>query len=226
MKKIFLTLMLCIAALPAIVSCSDDDELPTEVNPSSEGTFTDTDGNVYRTVKYGSQEWLADNYRGGMPWVEQSYLTDNGIENWFEDYYYIDEEEEIIASEGNYMTWQQALDNCPEGWRLPTDDDWKQLETLMGVSDVDATGWRNGGGVPMMAVTGLHLTLRGALHALSTSRYVKCNVGDFGYYWTATKDTSMTTDYAYIRKVMYCKNQVMRISMPTKRFAMVRYIKK
>ena len=216
---------ICLAALPLLASCSDDD-FPTELKPAATGTFTDADGREYRTVKYGQTEWMAENYRGGDPWVEQSYLTDNGLEYWFEDDFDIDEEEELLEREGNYMNYQQALDNCPEGWRLPTDDDWKQLETLMGVSDVDATGWRNGGGVPMMAVTGLHLTLRGALHALSTSRYVKCNVGDFGYYWTATKDTSMTTDYAYIRKVMYCKNQVMRISMPTKRFAMVRYIKK
>lgn len=225
MKTKYFIYAICLAALPLLASCSDDD-FPTEVKPAATGTFTDADGREYRTVKYGQTEWMAENYRGGDPWVEQSYLTDNGLEYWFEDDFDIDEEEELLEREGNYMNYQQALDNCPEGWRLPTDDDWKQLETLMGVSDVDATGWRNGGGVPMMAVTGLHLTLRGALHALSTSRYVKCNVGDFGYYWTATKDTSMTTDYAYIRKVMYCKNQVMRISMPTKRFAMVRYIKK
>ena len=225
MKTKYFIYAICLAALPLLASCSDDD-FPTEVKPAATGTFTDADGREYRTVKYGQTEWMAENYRGGDPWVEQSYLTDNGLEYWFEDDFDIDEEEELLEREGNYMNYQQALDNCPEGWRLPTDDDWKQLETLMGVSDVDATGWRAGGGVPMMAVTGLHLTLRGALHALSTSRYVKCNVGDFGYYWTATKDTSMTTDYAYIRKVMYCKNQVMRISMPTKRFAMVRYIKK
>ena len=226
MKTKYFIYAICLAALPLLASCSDDDDFPTEVKLAATGTFTDADGREYRTVKYGQTEWMAENYRGGDPWVEQSYLTDNGLEYWFEDDFDIDEEEELLEREGNYMNYQQALDNCPEGWRLPTDDDWKQLETLMGVSDVDATGWRNGGGVPMMAVTGLHLTLRGALHALSTSRYVKCNVGDFGYYWTATKDTSMTTDYAYIRKVMYCKNQVMRISMPTKRFAMVRYIKK
>ncbi|MGM9733468.1 MAG: FISUMP domain-containing protein [Prevotella sp.] len=225
MKKIFWTLILCAVALPVVTSCSDDDDLPTEVRPSSEGTFTDDDGSVYRTVKYGAQEWLAENYRGGEPWVEQSYLTDNGIEYWFEDDYDIDEEEELIASEGNYMTWQQAIDNCPEGWRLPTDEDWQQLERALGVADVEATGWRDGGGMPMMSASGLHLTLCGALHSRSTAAYEKCNVGDYGYYWTATLDPSVDAECAFIRKVVAGKNQVMRNSMPTRRYAMVRYVR-
>ena len=121
-----------LAALPLLASCSDDDDFPTEVKPAATGTFTDADGREYRTVKYGQTEWMAENYRGGDPWVEQSYLTDNGLEYWFEDDFDIDEEEELLEREGNYMNYQQALDNCPEGWRLPTDDDWKELERAVG----------------------------------------------------------------------------------------------
>ena len=78
-----------LAALPLLASCSDDD-FPTEVKPAATGTFTDADGREYRTVKYGQTEWMAENYRGGDPWVEQSYLTDNGLEYWFEDDFDID----------------------------------------------------------------------------------------------------------------------------------------
>ena len=133
--------------------------------------------------------------------------------------------EERLEREGNYMNYQQALDNCPEGWRLPTDDDWKELERAVGVAAVDALGWRDGGGLPLMSADGLHLTLLGALHAISTAAYKKCNVGDQGYYWTATIDKSMAYECAYIRKVMAGKNQVMRNSMPTRRYAMVRYVR-
>ena len=216
---------ICLAALPLLASCSDDDDFPTEVKPAATGTFTDADGREYRTVKYGQTEWMAENYRGGDPWVEQSYLTDNGLEYWFEDDFDIDEEEELLEREGNYMNYQQALDNCPEGWRLPTDDDWKELERAVGVAAVDALGWRDGGGLPLMSADGLHLTLLGALHAISTAAYKKCNVGDQGYYWTATIDKSMAYECAYIRKVMAGKNQVMRNSMPTRRYAMVRYVR-
>ena len=30
---------------------------------------------------------------------------------------------------GNLYTWEEALAACPEGWRLPTDEDWQNLET-------------------------------------------------------------------------------------------------
>ena len=196
MKTKYFMYAICLAALPLLASCSDDDDFPTEVKPAATGTFTDADGREYRTVKYGQTEWMAENYRGGDPWVEQSYLTDNGLEYWFEDDFDIDEEEELLEREGNYMNYQQALDNCPEGWRLPTDDDWKELERAVGVAAVDALGWRDGGGLPLMSADGLHLTLLGALHAISTAAYKKCNVGDQGYYWTATIDKSMAYEGA------------------------------
>lgn len=216
---------ICIAALSLFAACSDDEVTPVEIKPAATGTFTDADGREYRTVKYGQTEWMAENYRGGEPWVVQNYLTDNGLEYWFENDFSIDKEVELIESLGNYMNYRQALDNCPEGWRLPTDEDWKELERAVGMTAVDDLGWRDGGGLALMSADGLHLTLCGALHALSIATYEKCNVGDQGYYWTATIDKSMAYECAYIRKVMAGNNQVMRHSMPTRRYAMVRYVR-
>ncbi|MFM7823607.1 MAG: fibrobacter succinogenes major paralogous domain-containing protein, partial [Bacteroidota bacterium] len=31
---------------------------------------------------------------------------------------------------------------APQGWRIPTDDDWKKLERHLGMSDVDVSSWR------------------------------------------------------------------------------------
>ena len=31
-------------------------------------------------------------------------------------------------------TYEGALKAVPEGWRLPTDDDWKKLEATLGMS--------------------------------------------------------------------------------------------
>lgn len=33
---------------------------------------------------------------------------------------------------GRYYTWNEAQTACPEGWRLPTDDDWLDLATASG----------------------------------------------------------------------------------------------
>jgi uncharacterized protein (TIGR02145 family) len=48
---------------------------------------------------------------------------------------------------GRLYTWQQAMDAVPEGWRLPSDEDWGYLETTIGSepgTKIKAkTGWRD-----------------------------------------------------------------------------------
>jgi uncharacterized protein (TIGR02145 family) len=41
------------------------------------------------------------------------------------------------------------VDACPDGWHLPTDDEWKILEMALGMSqaEADSTGWRYSGNV-------------------------------------------------------------------------------
>ena len=33
---------------------------------------------------------------------------------------------------GRYYTWEEAMTACPEGWRLPTDEEWASLGTVAG----------------------------------------------------------------------------------------------
>ncbi len=116
---------------------------------------TDIDGNEYRTVVIGGQEWLAENlrvthYRDGTPidspGEDYSAWRDNktGAYSWYEN------DKETYAAYGALYNWY-ATDNesglCPEGWRMATDDDWKILEMYLGMSyeEVNAAGWRGGG---------------------------------------------------------------------------------
>ena len=39
---------------------------------------------------------------------------------------------------GRLYTWEAALTACPEGWELPGDEDWKQLEVFLGMSETEA----------------------------------------------------------------------------------------
>ena len=44
---------------------------------------------------------------------------------------------------GRYYTWEEAVDACPEGWRLPNEDDWLALASKYAVSssrDADYEG--------------------------------------------------------------------------------------
>ncbi|MFK7806346.1 MAG: FISUMP domain-containing protein, partial [Saprospiraceae bacterium] len=74
-------------------------------------TFEDTrDGRVYEIVEIGGLEWMAENlnYR-----VEGSMCYDNHPFN--------------CRRLGRLYFWWEANRICPDGWRLPSDEDWAKL---------------------------------------------------------------------------------------------------
>ncbi len=115
------------------------------------GSVTDQDGNMYQTVKIGDQWWMAENlkvthYRNGdaIPKVtSNSEWTDlsSGA------YCAYDNDESHAETYGYLYNWYAVDDSrniAPEGWRVPTDEDWKELEMALGMSqaEADGTGYR------------------------------------------------------------------------------------
>jgi len=114
-------------------------------------TVTDIDGNVYKTVKIGDQWWMAENlkvrhYRNGDPIpheinnVEWIMLTTGA-------YCYYDNDSSHAADYGALYNWYTVSDFrniAPEGWHVPTDEEWKELEMALGISQeyADSTEWR------------------------------------------------------------------------------------
>lgn len=104
------------------------------------GTFIDVEGNEYRTIIIGNLEWMVDNlrtasYADGSP--IQTGLSDDDWANAtigayaiypYEDAAGIDTEQEMVKTFGLLYNWH-ALDGLTSGeWRVPTDEDWKNLE--------------------------------------------------------------------------------------------------
>lgn len=96
------------------------------------GTFTDTrDNNVYRTLQLGDQVWMAENLRYlsrvNPPWNNNGY--------WVYGYEGTDLAE--AKATANYYTYgvlynlNQALNACPAGWHLPSDQEWTKLENYL-----------------------------------------------------------------------------------------------
>jgi uncharacterized protein (TIGR02145 family) len=148
MKKalqfIKLPLLLLFMGLFLFNACEEDDNNPT---PFEKGTLTDIDGNVYTTIKIGSQWWMMENlkvktFRDGTPLLDgQSSAV------WLDTtaaYCLFDNNTSAPGLLYNWKAVNASQNLAPAGWRIPTDQDWKTLEKYLGMSqsDADRSGWR------------------------------------------------------------------------------------
>jgi uncharacterized protein (TIGR02145 family) len=145
--------------------------------------FTDSrNGQKYRAVKVGGKTWMAENlnYQTGNSWC---YGNDNSNCNKY----------------GRLYTWNAAKGACPSGWRLPSREEWKELEAVAGGSVAGkklkaASGWsNNGNGTDEYGFS----ALPGGSRDADGGFY---DAGDYGLWWTASEYGSGT---AYSRYMAY-----------------------
>jgi uncharacterized protein (TIGR02145 family) len=206
------------------------------------GTFTDSrDGTEYQTITIGSQEWMAENLKY-LPSVVGS-TTGSETTAYYYVYGYDGTNVADAKATANYniygvlYNWPAAMDGeasssanpsgvqgvCPTGWHLPSDDEWKELEMALGMSQAEAddTGLRgtnegsklagnaslwNSGDLENNAEFGSS----GFTALPGGSRYVGGNfdfVGYYGLWWSATEDS---TSGAWDRLLHYYHSYVYR----------------
>lgn len=127
----------------------------------------DTDGKSYAIVKIGNQTWMAEN----LAWLPAVNLSSKGSDS-LKYYYVYDHKDSIVNNAKNSVNyklygvlynWPAAINRdgrkplttltiqgaCPAGWHLPDDDEWKNLETDLGMSKTtsDSLYLRNTGEV-------------------------------------------------------------------------------
>jgi uncharacterized protein (TIGR02145 family) len=126
--------------LVVISSCKKKDEVAPE---QEMGTVTDVEGNVYKTVKIGDQWWMAENLRVKKYRDNSDIIPLDDNDKWEND-----TAGAYCIRSGNFIYNWYVVNNkkniVPEGWRVPSDEDWKQLERYLGMSssDADKTSWR------------------------------------------------------------------------------------
>lgn len=208
-------------------------------NPSldtaSSGTVTDIDGNIYEWKKLGNQVWMTQNlrvtrYANGteIPHIKEK-------EEWaifhHNDRAYSFYENKYSSVYGALYTWTAASNMktstrnpsrvqgvCPDGWHLPSDAEWMELEIYLGMDslEVQKDSWRGIGQGSMLAdsaelwddgmlkdhasfgETGFNAYPAGFRNDYGNFNNIEKNT----YWWTAT--VTLTT-LAYYRELSYYK---------------------
>ena len=205
------------------------------------GTMTDQDGNVYKTVKIGEQWWMAENLK------VTHYRNDDAIPNVTDDTEWTNlttgaccaNENDInnIEMYGLLYNWYAAADSrdlAPVGWHVPTDDEWKELEMSLGMSQSDAnnTGWRGTDeGSKLKATSGWYnngngtnesgfTALPGGYRVYGNDSFRKS--GGSGDWWIST---GYSSTHAWRRHLAYDNSAVARYYYDKRRGCSMRLIK-
>ena len=201
MKKILLGFIAI--GLLTFVGCEKEEDETTETSSEDssieygEGA-TDIDGNTYKSVIIGEQEWMAKNlttsrYSDGTSIPNVTYGTQwqNFLTGAWCNY---NNSSTNDATYGKLYNWHAVETEklCPTGWHVPTDAEWTVLTdylTANGHSGSEGTalkstsGWNSvGNGTDDYGWLGLPGGYRNFSYG---SFYV---IGDYGNWWSSSQN--------------------------------------
>jgi len=177
---------------------------------------TDIDGNIYKTVKIGSQVWMAENlkvtkYRNGDP---ISNVRDNnawktcatGAYCWYNNDKTVNK-----ATYGALYNWYAVSDSrniAPEGWHIASNDEWTTLTTYLGgvckaagyIKETDFIHWNS----PNAGATNSSgfAALPGGARSYSRGSFDA--LGEIGVWWSNTESDSSNAWPRQLRSYTHC----------------------
>ncbi len=143
-------------------------------------SFTDSrDGKVYKTVKIDDQVWMGENL---------AFKTVSG-------YSVYDDIKDYVKTHGYLYSWEAATKACPDGWHLPSMQDWWYLSNFLGGDELSGgklkqtgtTSWKN----PNTGATN-----SSGFTALSSGRSgdnATEFIGNTTFFWTNVDDDDATS---------------------------------
>jgi uncharacterized protein (TIGR02145 family) len=193
------------------------------------GTVDDYDGNTYKTVKIGTQWWMAENLKTTnfsdgtkIALIENNAGWDN-LDFSDKAYCYYGDSVSHANTYGALYTWAAAMNGaesseltpsfvqgvCPSGWHLPSDDEWIVLEMRLGMSYEEAwlVGWRGTNeGAKMKAREGWDNNGNGT----NSSGFSALPAGfrsDYGLFSDVGEATQFWSSTEYINNTTYAFNR-------------------
>mgnify|MGYP003292680253 CR=1 FL=1 len=196
--------------------------LESLVAPNRFGVVCDKrDGQCYKTVKIGDQVWMAQNLNYAYTGVKFS----NGLYTSDSTSWCYDNEPSNCAKYGRLYTWSAAMDSaaffsndgkgcgygvecessekvrgvCPEGWHLPSREEWRALFIAVGGQDKagtalkSQTGWNyDGNGMDAYGFSALPAGISSNSDSFEFA-------GLEAHFWSASEYYSSSAYYMYLR---------------------------
>lgn len=110
------------------------------------GTITDIDGNTYNTIIIGDQEWMAENlkttrFNDGTN-IPSDY-TRNSVKPYFNSR---GDDKKAFNTYGALYNWYAVHTGklSPEGWHIPSDEEWLTLEKFLIANGYNFDGTTSG----------------------------------------------------------------------------------
>lgn len=140
------------------------------------------DGQRYEIVKYGNKWWMTENLKFSLN--DSCLCYDNNVK--------------YCETFGRLYNFKSAKEACPKGWRLASDNDWKELEQLIGMTPIEIEKYGDRGLDESIKLrenssTGFNVKLAGAF--VHGGFY---NLNRTSYFWTSTE---IDKNNAYCREI-------------------------
>ena len=188
------------------------------------------DGNLYSYRTYGSQVWMTKN----MAYLPSVVGPGTGSNSTAYYYVYGYDGTNVTAAKGttNYnkygvlYNWPAALTACPEGWHLPRDAEWTQLEEYLIANGYNYDGTTTGNKIAKSMANYSGWNTSSTVGAVGNTDYpeyrnksgftalpggyrrldaIFLNIGSRGYWWSSTPGN---TDNAWGRSLSYAGSNV------------------
>ncbi len=191
------------------------------------GTVSDVQGKNYKTVRIGSQEWMAENLRTTklndgteiprvavnaqwINYVTPAYCWYNNNDTLYGDIY------------GAYYNWFTVNTGklCPDGWHVPSDAEWQVLIDFLGGENTSGSKLKEVG-INNWVMSNRDATnstgftaIPGGLRLSSDGSFI--GQGYFGGWWSSTEIVSSPLGEAFSRSIygdttVIAHNQIFKI---------------
>ncbi len=124
-------ILIPVLLLLLLSSCKKENERPP-------GPVTDIEGNVYKTIKAGSQIWMAENLKSTLLNDSTTIALVTDPEKWKSlsapGYCYYNNDDQANSTTYGALYNGYAVSTgklCPTGWHVPTAGDWQLLRELL-----------------------------------------------------------------------------------------------